>query len=87
MEKRERKEIIPEKILNVIEYVAFDGRAFRNEHECIKYEENLKRKQLLQSHPVYQSRRDLSMYPDEEFTRMYYLRSKEDYDFLVDEIM
>ena len=87
MEIREYNKVIPEHVMSITEYVASDGKVFKDKEKCVEYEKKLDRIQYLKSHPVAKSERELTLWPDGEFTRMYYLGSKEDYRFLLDELL
>lgn len=71
---------IPAKIYTTIKYIASDGKEFQNEDECLKYERDLE----IKEHPVFKSRiESIRTFDDEHRGHLYYLRNKEDYDFLI----
>lgn len=87
MKRRDYTQTIPERIVSVTDYVAYDGKVFQSESECRDYEERLKEKQKVESHLVFKSRSEITTWPDGNFAYLYYFRSEEDYNFFVDDMM
>lgn len=59
-------------------YVAFDGTEFCQEKDCLKYENTLK----IKNHPIYTTAiRDVDKFYDGNVAALYYISSKDDYDF------
>lgn len=73
--------IIPEQRAIKTQYVAEDGRTFDFEEQCIDYEKRL----AIQGNPVYRSGiPNVQDFKTGAYYNMYYIRSQEDYDFLMD---
>ena len=74
---------IPEQKVEVTEYIACDGKKFYTEEDCKCYEERLLQEQERKLHDVFKSERRITVYPDEESGTLYYIKSDEEYDLLM----
>lgn len=75
----ENKVEIPAKVYTEKVYVAEDGKEFDNKDACERYEYLIK----VNKHPVFKSAIETSTYPDFYFANLYYISSKDDYEFFV----
>ena len=87
MKFRVINKVIPEHVETTTEYEASDGKIFYKESECLEYEKKLNIKYSIESHPVFKSRREILMYPDDNNAWIYYIRNDEDHDFLIDTLL
>ena len=81
-----REKIIPpqpEKTVEETVYIACDGKEFYSESTCKLYEDTISTK----SHPVYKSHIEVHTFFEEHTAHLYYLRSEDDYQFLVSKII
>lgn len=63
---------------DVVDYIASDGKVFMDQDACLMYEKRLE----IESHPVFRSRREITLWPDDKYAALYYLRSEEDHNWL-----
>jgi len=81
------QKLIPEHFETTTEYEASDGKIFYKESDCLEYEKRLNEKYSIENNPVFKSRQELCMYPDENRAWVYYLRNEEDHNFLIDTLL
>lgn len=71
---------IPAKTYTITRYIASDGQEFSTEVACLGHEQYLD----TINHPVFKSKIEkVGTFDDEPRGVLYYLRNKEDYDFLI----
>lgn len=71
---------IPAKTYTTTKYITLDGKEFQNEDDCLRHEKYLE----IINHPVFKSKIEtVGTFDDEHRGCLYYLRNKEDYDFLI----
>lgn len=62
-------------------YIASDGKEFRFESDCLIYEQRL----AIESHPIYTTAiKDVCLFRSGHHATLYYLSSKEDYEFFIE---
>lgn len=66
-------------------YESFDGNKFRDPESCANYEKHKRLEELLRAHPLFKSKRETYIWPEEDFAYLYYLSSKGDHDLLVEQ--
>ena len=79
MEVREIVRVIPEHTERYFEYVASDGHIFHDKDRCDEYEDWLNSKQ----HIVLKSVENVSLFPDDQYARLYYISTKEEHDYVI----
>ena len=71
---------VPEKRYTTTKYIASDGKEFSTEDSCLRHEEQLE----VSKHPVFKNCiTNVSTFDDEYCGSLYYIRDKNDYDFLI----
>ena len=74
---------VPERRYTTTKYIATDGQEFRTEDDCLRHEKYLE----IRNHPVFKSCiTNVRLFDDEYCASLYYIRNKDDYDFLINHI-
>lgn len=62
-------------------YIASDGKEFGSKNDCLRYEKQL----AIESHPIYTTAiKNVNLFEEECMATLYYLSSKEDYEFFIE---
>ena len=77
----EKERYVPARTYIDKTYIASDGKEFRFENDCLRYEQRL----AIESHPVYTTAiKDVYLFKSENDATLYYFSSKEDYEFFIE---
>lgn len=77
----EKEYRIPAKTYIDKTYIALDGKEFRSENDCLRHEKQL----AIESHPIYTtSIKNVYLFEEGYMATLYYLSSKEDYEFFIE---
>lgn len=80
------RHIIPEHVVEDTIYISCDGKKFHDEQSCLKHEEHRRKQDELDSHLVFKSSKSILMYPDDKVAHLHFISSKEEHDFLLQNI-
>lgn len=73
---------IPEHVVEVTTYVAFDGKTFTRKDDCEKYELRTKKYLQIVGHQVFRTSQKTCIWPEDHSATLFYLSSEEDYQYL-----
>ena len=83
MRESVQTKLIPEHVVTIVKYIAFDGQEFAFKDQCEAHEKQLLREAEIESHPVIKTAREVELYPDMNSATLYYIPSDEEYEFLM----